>query len=169
MMPRRIYRLVEWQLHNAARTAERCREAVQDALDAAAPGGGMGGMAVQSGPGDRTAAAGLRLLEKGRALENAEAWLACIRETREHFRGSLTLQIAEAYYGKGVTVLQAAEHLNYEKQTINRYRDRIVTCLALLAASRGLIDMDQALRDSEPGSWRPPRLNMERKGRRAGT
>jgi hypothetical protein len=136
--------MVEWQLHNAQRTAERCREAVQDALDRAAPSGGMG-LAVQSGPGDRTARAGLMLLERDQALENAEKWLVCIRETSEHFKGSLTGQIAEAYYGKRVTVLQVAEALNYEKQTINRYRDRFVTFLALLAANRGLIDMEMVL------------------------
>ena len=113
-------------------------------------------MAVQSEPGDRTAKAGLMLLEKGQALSKAEKWLACIRDTRENFKGGLTAQIADAYYGKNVTVLQVAEALNYEKQTINRYRDKFVTYLALLAANRGLIDVEGVLRcelREEPGGW----------------
>lgn len=142
LMPRKIYQMVEWQLHNAQQTVQRCREAMQDVLDAAASCGEMGGSAVKGVPGDRTARAGLMLLEKELALERAEEWLACILETRQHFAGTLTAQVAEMYYGKGVTVLQVAEALHYEKQTINRYRDRFVSFLALLAASRGLIDVE---------------------------
>ena len=168
MMPRRIYRLVEWQLHNAERTAERCREAVQDAVDAAAPNGGMG-QKVQSEPGDRTAKAGLILLEKGQALDTAEKWLICIRDTRENFRGRLAAEIAAEYYGKNVTVLQVAEKLNYERQTINRYRDHFVSYLALLAASRGLIHMEGTLEQRAEAGWCEAQRKRRRRENAQGT
>ena len=143
VIPRRVYRQCEWQLHNAAKQARLLREAWEDILEDALPGGGFARTGGGT-PGDRTAGCAIRLGEKSRSVQQAERWLDCIRDTRTHFAGTTDALVADTYYGSGQTILQAADALHYEKQTINRYRDRYVTFLALLAASRGLIDMDKA-------------------------
>ena len=138
VIPRQIYRTIEWQLHNAEDAARRCREQLQDVLDRAQPGGSIAGNG-KGPPGDRTGKTAVLLCEKAQDIAEQEQWLLCIRLTREYFRGSVTGQVADQYYGRNVTILQVAEQMHYDKQSINRYRDRYVSFLALLASSRGLI------------------------------
>lgn len=138
VIPRSIYRVVEWHLHNVPRLVSVARE---DELSSLLPSGMpviTGGKGRHS---DRTAEAGVRLAGEAAGLARWQRWMDCIRKTERHFAGSVEQEMAGRYYGQNTTVLAVADAMCVDKQTVNRYRDRYVTYLALAAACDGLIDL----------------------------
>ncbi|MGI6634203.1 MAG: hypothetical protein ACOX7B_03405 [Christensenellales bacterium] len=141
VIPRSIYRVVEWHLHNVPRLVSAARE---DELSSLLPSGMpviTGGKGRHS---DRTADAGIRLATDAGRMAQWQRWMDCINATRRHFEGGAEQDMAGRYYGQNTTVLSVAEAMFVDKQTVNRYRDRYVAYLALAAACEGLIDMNKA-------------------------
>ena len=92
-------------------------------------------------PGDRTGRAAVTLAADEGSYSRQLCWLKCMDKTREYFDGSPEGRMAVMYYGMRMTMLEVAERMHYDRQTIYRYRDRYVTYLALLAAGKGLISL----------------------------
>ncbi|NLG57616.1 MAG: hypothetical protein GX540_04320 [Clostridiales bacterium] len=146
-IPKHIYRACEWQLHHRRKTEAAVRAAAEDAIDQVTPCG-MASVAGGGSPGDRTGRAALLLSETGGSYCRQLCWLACMDRTREHFDGGPEGRMAALYYGTKRTMLEVADRMHYDRQTIYRYRDRYVTYLALLAAGKGLISLTE--RGNEP-------------------
>lgn len=145
VIPRNIYRRVEWQLHHAGENELQDQWLVDEAVDSVRSGGIVSIPAFTGAVGDKTAKAATLLMEKREKQQLSKAWLRCIRKAYAHYANSTTLDVVSQYYGSGKTILEVANQLHYDKQTINRYRDRFVAYVALLAASEGLI----SFRDGE--------------------
>lgn len=137
VIPRSIYRVVEWHLHNVPRLlAESLRKEMPSLLPSGVP-------VISGGKGrhsDRTADIAMSLADESKW----QRWMDCISKTERHFSGSMEQDMARRYYGQNTTVLAVADAMCVDKQTVNRYRDRYVAFLALAAACDGLIDMKRA-------------------------
>ena len=137
VIPRSIYREVEWHLHNVPRLIMEAVDEEPDRL----PGGIVMVAGSKGRISDRTGDTALRRVEKAKKTAELEQWMACIEATRKHFDGRVEGDMAGRYYGMNKTVLAVADEMYVDKQTVNRYRDRYVAYLALLAACKGLIRM----------------------------
>ncbi len=146
VIPRSIYRVVEWHLHNvpgilqafeAGMTPEERAMIQSQQLPGSIPqaGGSRGGHS------DRVASMGITLANRASKNERWQQWMRCIQQAQWHFEGSVELDMARRYYGANTTVLAVAEAMFVDKQTVNRYRDKYVTYVALAAACEGLISL----------------------------
>ncbi len=141
VIPRSIYRTVEWHLHNVPRLLSEWQEDLAGSLPSGIP-------VISSGKGshsDRTAGLALRLAEAKGKQATWQRWNDCISRAQQHFAGMVEGEMALRYYGANTTVMAVAEAMYVDKQTINRYRDRYVSYTALAAACAGLISMDGAM------------------------
>lgn len=151
VIPRGIYRQAEWHLHNVRRClAAMARHgavspAQREMIESSQlPGGIVEITGIRGGHSDRTGKAGMALAAGWEKQGLYERWLGCIERTERHFAGMPESDMARRYYGQHVTVLAVAEAMYVDRQTVNRYRDRYVTFLALAAACEGLIDLTEA-------------------------
>lgn len=146
VIPRSIYRVVEWHLHNVPRILGELEDGMtltdRDAilsqqLPSGIPkvGGGRGSHS------DRVASAGIALAHRASKNAKWQQWMRCIQQAQWHFDGPVELDMANRYYGTNTTVLAVAEDMFVDKQTVNRYRDKYVTYVALCAACDGLITL----------------------------
>lgn len=144
IIPRGIYRAVEWHLHNVPRLMhQRDRQERADIVYSQMPGGipclgGSGG-----GHSDKAAKAGIALAEKDSRMDRYRQWQRCIDRTKLHFAGEPEFDMVLRYYGTNRTIEKVAGEMFVNKQTVNRYRDKVVAYLALLAACEGLISMPE--------------------------
>lgn len=154
VIPQKIYRLVENRLRQRWELAARARAKLYDAQQAA--------MAVSSpatdqenhssGPGDRTQALALRILEAEEQLERAEKWEDAFQMADAAFPFETTKEgvIAGYLYGNGMTIQEACAATGRKRTTVIHLRDNYVAHAALFAAALGLIDIN-AEREKEHG------------------
>lgn len=141
VIPGHIFRVVENRLHHVCSAWRRAEDARDEEILSEALGGGDG-YAVATGAShtsDRTARVALRLQEPAMAGELAAQWGRVIGQVRGMFSGCSEGLLFERYYGLNITVKQLAEQEHYDRQTINRYREKVVSHCALLAAEKGLL------------------------------
>lgn len=147
VIPQKIYRLVENRLRQRWEMAARARAKLYDAQRAA--------MAVSSpatdqenhasGPGNRTQALALRILEAEEQLERAEKWEAAFRMADAAFPFESTPEgvIAGYLYGNGMNIQEACAATGRSRAMVNKLRDNYVAHAALFAAALGLIDITE--------------------------
>ena len=145
VIPQKIYRMVEnklksrWELVARART--RLYDVQQEALTISSPATDQ--EKHGSGPGNRTQAMALRILEAENKLEQAEKWEEAFRLTDAAFPFDTTPEgvIAGYLYGNGMTLQETCAVTGRNRRTIVHLRDKYVAHCALFAAALGLIDI----------------------------
>lgn len=145
VIPQKIYRMVEYRLRNrwelAARARARLYDVQREALSIASPATDQ--EKHGSGPGNRTQAMALRILEAEIKLEQAEKWEEAFRLTDAAFPFETTSEgvIARYLYGNGMTIQETCAATGRKRTTVIHLRDNYVAHCALFAASLGLIDI----------------------------
>lgn len=145
VIPQKIYRMVEYRLRHRWELATRARARLYDvhreALSIASPATDQ--EKHGSGPGNRTQAMALRILEAERRVEEAETWEEAIRLTDKAFPWESTSEgvIAGYLYGNGMTIQEVCLATGKGRSTVIHFRDNYVAHCALFAAALGLIDI----------------------------
>lgn len=145
VIPQKIYRMVDYKLKNrwelAARARTRLYDAQQEALSISSPATDQ--EKHGSGPGNRTQAMALRILEAESKVEQAEKWEEVFRLTDAAFPFDSTPEgvIAGYLYGNGMTIQETCAVTGKKRTTIIHLRDNYVAHCALFAAALGLIDI----------------------------
>ena len=145
VIPQRIYRLVENRLKNRwelkARVTAKLYDAQQAALSVSSPATDQENHS--SGPGNRTQALALKILEAEEQVEQAERWEDAFRLTDAAFPFESTPEgvIAGYLYGNGMTIQETCTATGRKRTTVIHLRDNYVCHCALFAASLGLIDI----------------------------
>lgn len=145
VIPQKIYRMVENKLKNrfelVARARTRLYDVQQEALTISSPATDQ--EKHGSGPGNRTQAMALRILEAENKLEQAEKWEEAFRLADAAFPFESTPEgvIAGYLYGNGMTVQETCAVTGRKRTTIIHLRDNYVAHCALFAAALGLIDI----------------------------
>lgn len=145
VIPQKIYRMVDNKLKNrwelAARARTRLYDAQQEALSISCPATDQ--EKHGSGPGNRTQAMALRILEAESKVEQAEKWEEAFRLTDAAFPFETTPEgvIAGYLYGNGMTIQETCAVTGRKRTTIIHLRDNYVAHCALFAAALGLIDI----------------------------
>lgn len=145
VIPLKAYRLVERRLRDRWELAARAKAELYDAQMAAyavsAPP--MDQEKHGSGPGNRTQAMVLRILDAERKVEEAAKWEEAIRLTDKAFPWESTSEgvIAGYLYGNGMNLLEVCRATGKSRGTVTHFRDNYVAHCALFAAALGLIDI----------------------------
>lgn len=145
VIPQKIYRTVEYRLRHRWELATRARARLYDvqreALSIASPATDQ--EKHGSGPGNRTQAMALRILEAERRVEEAETWEEAFRLTDAAFPFETTPEgvIAGYLYGNGMTIQETCAATGRKRTTVIHLRDNYVAHCALFAAALGLIDI----------------------------
>lgn len=145
VIPQRIYRLVENRLKNRwelkARATKKLYDAQQAALCVSSPATDQENHS--SGPGNRTQALALKILEAEEQVERADRWEDAFRLTDAAFPFESTQEgvIAGYLYGNGMTIQETCAATGRKRTTVIHLRDNYVCHCALFAASLGLIDI----------------------------
>lgn len=145
VIPQKIYRMVDYKLKNrwelAARARTKLYDTQQEALSISSPATDQ--EKHGSGPGNRTQAMALRILEAESKLEQAEKWEEAFRLTDAAFPFETTPEgvIAGYLYGNGMTIQETCAVTGRKRTTIIHLRDNYVAHCALFAAALGLIDI----------------------------
>ena len=96
------------------------------------------------GPGDRTQAAALRVLEAENRLKEAESWADVFTLLDKAFPASTPEgRVADYLYARLMTQKDVCRALGFDRQTVRRRRDSLITHAALFAASKGLISITE--------------------------
>lgn len=141
VIPGCIFQAVERQLHRCSNLSAEPREHDQDIMSASL-GGGQGyacASASRGSHGDRTAKAALAQDAVSRQLEHEASWMLLVSQVRAIFYGHSEELLFERYYGSDLSIKELAAQSYYDRQTINRYREKVVSHCALLAMQRGLL------------------------------
>ena len=148
VIPDGIYRLVEKKLrgrHELVPRAEMDLLAAQSAaVNCTAPP--MDADRVSgSGDGKRLERAVLRVIAAEKALDDAREWLDVMRllDAAFPYPGTVEGEIAHILYEQGKKQAQASLELKCDKHTIQRRRDNYLIYGALIAASKGLIEIGE--------------------------
>lgn len=153
VIPQRIYRLVENRLKNRwelkARVTAKLYDAQQAALSISSPATDQENHS--SGPGNRTQALALRILEAEEKLAQAEKWQMAFRLADEAFPWESTPEgvIAGYLYGNGMTIHETCIATGRKRTTVIHLRDNYVAHAALFAAALGLIDIRKGQDDGK--------------------
>lgn len=148
VIPEKIYRLVEKKLTDRHVLVVRAEMDLAEAQSAAASCSAppMDADRVSgSGDGKRLERAVLRVLAAEKALDDAREWLDVIRllDAAFPFPGTVEGKIANILYEQGKNQAQACLELNCDRQTVRRRKDNYVAYGALIAASKGLIEIGE--------------------------
>lgn len=146
VIPEKIYRLVEKRLQERHVMVQRAKinllEAQCAAYGCSAPP--MDADHVSGGgTGNRTQSMAFRVLEAEKALDEARKWQDVFRllEAAFPFPGTIEGEIANLIYERQYNQAQACQAMKCDRQTIRRRRDNYVIYGALIAASKGLVEI----------------------------
>ena len=145
VIPQKIYRMVDYRLKNrwglAARARTKLYDVQRDAFSISSPATDQ--EKHGSGPGNRTQAMALRILDAESELEQAERWEEAFRLTDAAFPFETTPEgvIAGYLYGNGMTIQETCAATGRKRSTVIHLRDNYVAHCALFAAALGLIDI----------------------------
>ena len=151
VIPSKARRLVESKLRDrwvmVARAKAALFEAQAAAVSASAPA--MDAVRVSSGPGDRTRAAALRILEAEEKLRQAEAWQEVFRlaDAALPFESTPEGVVAGYLWGNGMSIEECCRATGRKRTTICHLRDNYVAHCALFAAAAGLIRFGEGGKD----------------------
>lgn len=146
VIPWKVYSKVEWHLHNRAGLVSSAMNAyfkAQQAAEAYQSPTTSEGSHGKGQHGDPTAKKAVALVAASQEVERARRWGLVCDKAFAHFEGTKTGEIALAYYGQKVTILELADTMQIDRQTIRNYRDKFVCVCALYAAEQGLIRMEE--------------------------
>ena len=154
VIPQKIYRLVEnrlkqrWDL--AARARAKLYDAQQAALSLSSPGANQD-EGHSSGPGNRTQALAMKIVEAEERLAQAELWEEAFRLADAAFPWESTPEgvIAGYLYGNGMTIQETCIATGRKRTTVIHLRDNYVAHAALFAAALGLIDIRKGQNDGK--------------------
>lgn len=146
IIPETIYRLVDKKLrdrHTLVPRAEMDLLAAQSAAVSCSAPPMDADRVSGSGDGKRLEKAVLRVIAAEKALHDAREWLAVIRllDAAFPFPGTVEGEIANILYERGENMTQACGRLKCDRQTVRRRKDNYVIYGALIAASKGLIQI----------------------------
>lgn len=140
-IPKELFRKLEYQLHHAGRELQNKRRRLENTrrdLYMRIPGGisssGSGGFS--SGIPERYA---LRIAQMEQEVRQAELWVRLIARLKRSFRGEKEHVLFQSFYGKDISVNQFAKQNHYDRQTIDNYRDRVISIFALMAVEQKLV------------------------------
>lgn len=145
VIPQKIYRMVDYRLKNrwglAVRARTKLYDVQRDAFSISLPATDQ--EKHGSGPGNRTQAMALRILDAESELEQAERWEEAFRLTDAAFPFETTPEgvIAGYLYGNGMTIQETCAATGRKRSTVIHLRDNYVAHCALFAAALGLIDI----------------------------
>lgn len=144
-IPTTVFRTVEWHLHRESSliaNAKRDRERAIDRAFASGAGLGDGQPRGKGTHSEATSNRALLLVEAGRDVELARAWVDAIHQTYAYFGDSDVTRMAKRYYGQRVTLRALAGQLGVAEKTLDRHRDKFVATCALFAAAGGLVGVE---------------------------
>lgn len=95
------------------------------------------------GKGDRVERSALALIQAEAELCTALKWAEVFSRLDEIFAGKPEAEIAEAIYQQRQQQKDVAKKMNYDRQSVRKYRDRYVCHCAILAAEKGLITIQE--------------------------
>ena len=145
VIPQSIYRLVDHRLKNrwelAARARAKLYDAQQAALSVSSPATDQENHS--SGPGNRTRALALKIVEAEEQVKQAERWEEAFRLTDDAFPFESTPEgvIAGYLYSNGMNIQETCAATGRKRTTVIHLRDNYVCHCALFAAALGLIDI----------------------------
>lgn len=146
VIPEKIYQLVKKRLQERHVLVQRAEIQLMEAQSAAygcsAPP--MDAPHVSGGgTGNRTQSMAFRVMEAEKALDEARKWLDVFRllDAAFPFPGTVEGQIANLIFEQGCNQAQVCLELKCDRQTIRRRMDNYVIYGALIAASRGLVEI----------------------------
>lgn len=136
VLDKRIYKRIEWHLynyHNLKREIEQEKQEIieKSGRDIAEWGGGI------SFRSDPTASKGIKLTNP--ELVKKEKWLKVIEKTIQHFQGTEKGRLLQKKYLDLLGERHICRELHIERTTYYRWREEIITYVALLATQHGLI------------------------------
>lgn len=145
VLPARVRKLVEAKLRDrwamVARAQNALFEAQAAAISASAPA--TDHAPVRTGPGNRTQAGALRVLEAEERLREAEKWQEAIRLADRALPWETTPEgvVAGYLWGNGMTVEECCRATEKKRATVRQLRDNYIAHVALFAAAAGLLDV----------------------------
>lgn len=144
IIPSKVYACVEWHLHNRDLLVSNAQRRAQIEQDDVLNGNGAqwsdkGAPRGTSKHSDPTAMKAMKIIKGQQAVKNAQQWEWAIGQTLSYFDGTQIEQAARMYYGTGDTLDHVAKVLRVNRQTVCRYRDKVVCTCALYASTVGLI------------------------------
>ena len=153
VIPQKIYRLVENRLRQrweqAARARAKLYDAQQAALSVSSPATDQENH--PSGPGNRTQALALKIVEAEEQVKQAERWEEAFRLTDAELPFESTPEgvIAGYLYGNGMNIQETCAATGRKRSTVIHLRDNYVCHCALFAAAMGLIDIRKGKDDGK--------------------
>lgn len=147
VIPVKVYKNVEWHLHNERAIVKKAVENRKNVLEEVLDGCGLkhdNGLPRGIGKhSDPTAVKAMILVRATEEVDKAEAWVQAIRETYEYFNGTNVGLMAASFYGRGITIKALASLMEIDEKTVDRLRDKFVCTCAIMAAARGLVNIEQ--------------------------
>lgn len=143
-IPPKVYACVEWHLHHREELLREAQKRAQADEDDAMNGDGArwadsGAPRGTSKHADPTAMKAMKLIKGQQAVEQAARWQRAMAQALANYEGTMIGQAARLYYGTGEALDAVAARLGVNRQTIHRYREKVVCTCALYAAAEGLI------------------------------
>lgn len=145
VIPQKIYRKVEYNLRHrldlSAQARARLYDVQREALSIASPATDQ--EKHGSGPGNRTQALALKIVEAEEQVKQAERWEEAFRLTDAAFPWESTQEgvVAGYLYGNGMNIQETCAATGRKRTTVIHLRDNYVAHAALFAAALGLIDI----------------------------
>lgn len=145
VIPQKIYRKVEYHLRHrwdlSAQARARLYDVQREALSIASPATDQ--EKHGSGPGNRTQALALKIVEAEEQVKQAERWEEAFRLTDAAFPWESTQEgvVAGYLYGNGMNIQETCAATGRKRTTVIHLRDNYVAHAALFAAALGLIDI----------------------------
>lgn len=130
---RKEAKLIEWYLSKYTTLKRICESRREDIIHASIRLDNTGG--ARGGYSDITASKAIKLLDKS----EEDIWLRIIEKTIKKYDGTDLGKFLEKKYFQGNTMITSMIDLHIEKTTAYRWREEIITYMALLAIQEGLI------------------------------
>ena len=153
VIPQKIYRKVEYNLRHrldlSAQARARLYDVQREALSIASPATDQ--EKHGSGPGNRTQALALKIVEAEEQVKQAERWEEAFRLTDAAFPWESTQEgvVAGYLYGNGMNIQETCAATGRKRTTVIHLRDNYVAHCALFAAALCLIDIRKGQDDGK--------------------
>ena len=153
VIPQKIYRKVEYNLRHRwdllAQARARLYDVQREALSIASPATDQ--EKHGSGPGNRTQALALKIVEAEEQVKQAERWEEAFRLTDAAFPWESTQEgvVAGYLYGNGMNIQETCAATGRKRTTVIHLRDNYVAHCALFAAALCLIDIRKGQDDGK--------------------
>lgn len=156
MIPTEIYEEIEKHLKNRSgmilMAKEQLWKARAKAYDISAPMGGTGGGKTHNNK-SRVERAALELDRLEKKYQSLMKWEAVFGRLDVLFPEDTNVGfVASLLYGNGMTQEEVCRFTGTSRQTVRRARDRYIIHAALIAASYGLIEVNNIDIDQQDGS-----------------